>query len=240
MPIIDNFIDRKIGQDMLAENVKKESEHKSSGKLSASMLGQPLQWQVLKILGVEKEPLDEYVVRKFERGHQIEKWVLKYFDLVSNPEKQEWVEYRNVGGYIDGVVDTKNWDFPIGIAPVEIKSVANAKYKRIITAGQPDRSHLLQACLYGLAKGVEKVAISYVASDDYRVQTFIIKVGDYKAEIDSIIDKFDSAMKSMVIPVFEPVEKWQANPKYNNYSEWAEKSEKELKVLSKKLFANLK
>ncbi len=230
--IVDNFIDREIGKQMLAEAQKRDAEHKSSGKLSASMLGDPLQWQVLKVLGVAKEPLDEYIVRKFERGRQIEAWVLKYF---TNDNNQGFVTYRGVTGLVDAIADTSGWDFPKGIIPVEIKSVANAKYKRIVSQG-PDMGHIYQAVLYGLAKGTEWVAISYVAADDYRVQTFMIKVEDYCKEVDDIITRFDLAIGSKVIPVFEAREKWQANPLYNKYNDWANKTKEELVVEAKKLF----
>lgn len=230
--IIDNYIDREIGKQMLAEAQKRDSEHKSSGKLTASMLGDPLQWQILKVLGVAKDPLDEYIVRKFERGRQIESWVLKFFD---NDANQGFVQYRGVTGLIDAQADTTGWDFPHGSVPVEIKSVANAKYKRIVAQG-PDLGHIYQAVLYGLGKGTEWVAICYVASDDYRVQTFWIKVADYAKEVDGIITKFDEAMKAKKIPVFEAREKWQSNPKYNKYLEWMNKTEKELEILSKQLF----
>ncbi len=238
MSIVDNHIDREIGKRMLAETQRRDAEHKSSGKLTASMLGDPLQWQILKVLGVAKEPLDEYIVRKFERGRQIEAWVLQFFD---NDANQGFVQYRGVTGLIDAQADTAGWDFPHGIVPVEIKSVANAKYKRIVGSklkpgNGPDQGHIYQAVLYGLAKGTEWVAISYIASDDYRVQTYWIKVADYAKEVDGIITKFDEAMKAKKIPVFVPREAWQKNPLYNKYNEYANKTEKELEVLSKQLF----
>ena len=230
--IIDNFIDKEIGKLMLAKANERDAEHKLSGKLAASRLGDPLQWQVLSAMGVLKDPLDEYIVRKFERGNHIEHWVLQYFICDT---MQEQVEYRGVVGKMDAMVDTKDWDTPHGIAPVEIKSVANMKFKRILQNG-PDTGHVYQAVLYGLAKDCPWVAISYVASDDYRVQSYWIKVADYKDEIDGIIDRFNKAMKSKVVPVFQAREKWQENPLYNKYADWATKTDKELKVLSKNLF----
>lgn len=230
--IIDNFIDREIGKQMLAGYTKREKEHVSSGKLAASRLGDPLQWQVLYTLGVLKDPLDEYIVRKFERGNHIEAWVLQYFTVSTLQEK---VEYRGVVGRIDAMADTTGWDFPHGIIPVEVKSVSNAKFRRIVATG-PDRGHVLQAVFYGLAKWNDWVAVSYVAADDYRVQTYMLKVADYKDEVDQIIYDFNKAMAAQVIPGFRPQEKWQVNPKYNKYVEWMTKTEKELKVLSKKLF----
>lgn len=232
MSRIDNYVDREIGRQMLLEANAKEAEHINSGKLSASKLGDPLQWQVLGALGVLKDPLDEYIVRKFARGHHIEAWVLQYYTCDTVQEK---VEYRGVVGRIDAMADTHDWDFPHGIMPVEVKSTSNAKFKRIVSNG-PDRGHILQATLYGLAKASDWVAISYVASDDYRVQTFIIEVKEFKKEVDTIITEFDKAMKSKVVPSFVPREKWQENSLYNKYTNWMTKTDKELKALSKELF----
>lgn len=236
--ILDNFIDHEIGKRMLANANARDADHKISGKLAASRLGDPLQWQVLSALGAIKDPLDEYIVRKFERGHHVESWVLQYFTCDT---LQEQVEYRGVVGRMDAMADTKGWDFDHGIVPIEIKSVANAKFRRIVGYGGipgngPDKGHILQAVLYGLAKDVPWVVIAYVASDDYRVQPYWIKVEDYKNEVDVIIDKFNGAIGTETIPVFMAKEKWQENPKYNKYNDWAAKTEKELKVLSKKLF----
>ena len=243
--IIDNYIDRVVGKKTLDDVKKKDAVHVRSGKLSASMLGDPLQWQVLKVLGVEGEPLDEYVVRKFLRGNHVESWIMQYLDADATVlnDKQDFANYRGVNGYIDAMVNTAKWDFPKGLIPVEIKSVANSKFSRIVgTASKPgngpDRGHCLQAVLYALSKGTEWCAVMYVAADDYRVQTFMIKVEDFKAEVDKIIDEFNEAMKSKIIPEFKCIEKWQENVKYNRYPEWMSKNKKELLALSKKLFKN--
>jgi len=231
--IIDNFIDREIGRILLEENAKEEAEHVSSGKLSASRLNDPLQCQVLYALGVKKAPFDEYAIRKFKRGNHVEAWIKQF--LGNDLQSQKKLEYRNVVGRLDALVDTAKWDFPHDIVPVEIKSVANAKFKRILANG-PDRGHIYQAVHYGIASGVDYVAVLYVASDDYRVQTYWIRVSDYKKEVDKIINDFDLAMATKTIPDFIAREKWQENPKYNPYFEWKDKSRKELNLLAKELF----
>ncbi len=227
--IIDNFLDRKIGSALLKENEEERKGHKSSGKLSASALWDPLQWQVLHALGVDGRPVDEYVIRKFRRGKDIEDWFIRFLSLIGT---QEFVEYRNVVGYIDAVVDTKDWDFPSGIIPFECKSVSNAKYKRILKQG-PDKGHLLQGALYGLARKSPKFALGYIAADDLRLHTTLHNTDDFRAEIDLIIDRFDEQMKKGIVPVFEPNEKWQANPEYCRHPELVDKTADELIELFK-------
>src|SRR3990167_10616981 len=97
--IIDNTIDRKIGTMLLAENKEKRKAHIPSGKLSASMLNWPLQHIMLKLKGIEPDPVDEYVIRKFKRGDEIEQWLVSHMDGVV--EKQKKVEYRNAIGFVD-------------------------------------------------------------------------------------------------------------------------------------------
>jgi len=222
--IIDNFIDQDIGRRLLAENDEERKGHISSGKLSASILNDPIQWQVLKTLGVEGKPIDEYVIRKFRRGKDIESWLV---DLLKPVDKQKFVEYRNTVGYVDAMVDTKDWEFPSGIIPVEIKSVSNAKYKRILKQG-PDKGHLLQAGLYAIATVSPKFALCYVASDDLRIHTTIHETEEFRGEIDAIIDKFEEQMGKRVIPVFEAREKWQSNPEYCRYPDLVDKNQEEL------------
>src|SRR3990167_4508836 len=115
---IDSYLDRFIEKKFIEKNKEKERNHKSSGKLSASMLNDPLQWQILKVLGAPQKELDEYTLRKFFRGNQIEDWAVgETPDVI---EKQKLIEYRNCIGYADATVDTKNWDFKLGIIPVEL------------------------------------------------------------------------------------------------------------------------
>lgn len=220
---LDNYLDRKIGEALLAENEERENGHKSSGKLSASMLGWPLQWQILKSLGVPQSKKDEYTLRKFKRGNHVEDWLIEHLNPI---EKQAFVEYRGCIGYADAIVDTKDWDFQVGTIPLEIKSTTNLKFKKIVKQGA-DRSHKLQAGLYALSKGSEQFGVTYVASDDYRVQTFIYETKDVKDEIDQIISRYESQMK-IGIPVFEAAEDWQANKLYNNYPEWSELTQEEV------------
>jgi len=48
--INDQTLDRKITKILTDNRIKKELEHKKSGKLSASQLSQPLLFQILYVL----------------------------------------------------------------------------------------------------------------------------------------------------------------------------------------------
>ncbi len=222
--IVDNYADRIIGETLQKADVKKREEHGHSGKLSASALGSPLQWQILKAFGVPGEPVDEYTVRKFLRGNHVEEWYLGALKCVI--AKDVPVSYRSVNGRIDAMVDTSEWDFPHGIAPMEVKSTSNANYKWILRDG-PKRGHCLQGALYAMAQGTDRFSLSYIATDDYRVHTFIIDTKDWADEVERIITRFDEAKALGVVPEFVPEEKWQENAKYNSYTEWAKLTQAE-------------
>lgn len=239
--IIDNYLDNLIADNFLKEEKQRNETHISSGKLSASMLYQPLQWQVLKCKGIQQKPFDEYTLRKFFRGKMIENWLLTQIDGLQKTEKdgkQDFVEYKGVIGFVDAMVDMSNWNEKLGIIPHEIKSVSNAKFKRILQRKEADKGHLLQGALYALAKGTEYFAIDYVASDDLRVKTWIYKTADYKDEIDQIIKDFNEAMAKEEIPEFVAKENWQANLEYNNYPDWSELKSPELEAKYKEWLSN--
>lgn len=209
------FLDKYIEEKLVAENEKDSLAHISSGKLSASMLGQPLQWQILKIIGVPGDALEEYVTRKFARGNDVEDWLVNQMPGIV--EKQKLVEYKNVVGYVDAIVDMKAWNLEFETLPHEIKSVSNMKYKRITKSAEPDKSHCLQACLYALALDTKQFCIDYVASDDYRVETYMLDTRDYSQEVENIISNFDNQLRMGLVPEFEAYLDWQDNEKYANY-----------------------
>ena len=224
--ISDTFLDRTIEQKFIEQNDKERENHKSSGKLSASQLNNPLQWQILKVLEVPQKELEEYVLRKFFRGKQIENWLVS--EMPDILETQKLIEYNRCIGFADVVVDTKNWDFKVGIIPAEIKSVSNAKFRRILSGGGADKGHILQAAYYALGMEKEQFAVIYCASDDLRIKTLIYQTKDYRPEIDGIIDLFYKALESKIIPVFEARESWQSNLAYNQYPDFMKLSIKEL------------
>lgn len=218
---LDYYVDRKISEKLLEEN--KKHERKASGRLSASMLGQPLQWQILQAMGVPKKEVDEYTLRKFLRGKQVEDWIVGYLNPV---EKQKFVEYKGCVGYVDAICDTKDWDFKNGVIPVEVKSVTNMKFKRIEKQGA-DASHLLQGALYALALNSAKFAMLYVASDDYRIHLTEYATEPFRGQIEGIIDDFNTWKAKRRVPAFEPKEKWQSDMKYQSFPTFAGLSEDE-------------
>jgi hypothetical protein len=225
------YLDKHIETELLKENEAREVNHKSSGKLSAGRLGDPLQHQILHAIGVPRDPLEEYVIRKFRRGNHVEDWLRSRTPGLVDEEK--FVEYKNVVGYIDALVDMSKWELEkFGTIPHEIKSVTNASFKWIKRDGVK-RGHALQACLYALALGVDHFAIHYVASDDYRVETFLEDVSDWEKEVHQIIADYNAQRASGVVPVFEAKEKWQENKKYCNYSRFMDLTEEEIEELLK-------
>lgn len=221
------YLDKHIETTLLEKNAERAKNHKSSGKLSAGRLGWPVQWQVLKAIGVPSSPLQEYTVRKFLRGNHVEDWLRTM--IPGLVEEERFVEYRDVVGYVDAVVNMDDWNLPHikGEVPHEIKSTANSAFKWVIRDGAK-KGHQLQAALYALAMGSEYFVIDYVASDDYRVKEFVGKTSDFADEVHDIIENYDEARALKIVPEFEPKEKWQANVKYNNYVEFADLNEKEI------------
>lgn len=203
-PIIEETIRAKV----LAEREDREP----SGRLSAGKLGWPLQWQLLHHFKIPTPPIDEYTLRKFQRGKDVEDRVVEW---VQPNEAQKFVEYRGVVGYVDMIIDGK---------PYEVKSVTNMAFKYIQKEGSK-RGHKLQAELYAKALGVDTYYVCYVASDDYRVLCFEEQVSD---EVDKVIDRYEEQVKLGVVPVFEAEEKWQGDKKYATYPEWLKLSEEEI------------
>lgn len=229
----DNTIQNTIAANLIAENQAHEAAHVSSGKLSASKLGWPTQWQILNTLRVETAPLDEYTLRKFLRGRTVEDWLVTQVPDVITTQKS--VEYRDTIGYVDIVVDTKNFENKLGIIPLEVKSITNAKFKTLEKINKPDEHHCLQACLYALAMAKDHFLISYVASDDLRVKTFVVKTTDYKDQVEAIIDEYKKALNSKIVPVFKSLYKWQESKIYNQYPDWMELTAEEIADKMKRL-----
>lgn len=222
-----SFLDKYIEETLTKRNEEQRKNHISSGKLSASMLGNPTQWQILKNIGIPQEPLGEYVVRKFLRGNHVEDWLRSLMPGIVNQET--FVEYKDVVGYVDADVDMKDWKLEKvkGIIPHEIKSTANAAFRWIKKDG-PKKSHQLQGTLYALAMDAKHFILHYIASDDYRVESFIEETKDFEKEVHEIIEEYNKHRDVGTVPVFEAKEKWQENEKYNNYLDFAELSQDEV------------
>lgn len=233
----DRTLDQLISKRLLDKTNTGRELRTPSGKLSASMLWWPVQWQVLKTIGLGGKPYDEYTLRKFERGNHVEAWLIEHMPGVI--DKQKFVEYRNALGYVDVVIDSKDYENNLGIIPHEVKSVSNAKFKRITVQGSPDMGHILQACFYAMALGSKYFCLDYVSTDDYRIETYVIATEKYAEQVDKIIDQFDKAMvdwnKDKIVPVFKANEKWQEKVDYNNYPTFVKLTQDECNLAVKKM-----
>lgn len=222
--IIDQSLNKQIEKLILE---KEQAEEKiASNKLTASILGWALQWQVLKCLGIPQKEKEIYIIKKFIRGRQVENYLA---DLLSLEERQKEVEYQKVLGLLDGIYNFEKY----GKIPVEIKSVANSKFRHIQKENKPDESHLLQAGLYALALKKDFFSIVYVASDDLRTIVFIEETKKIKNLVDGIIETVNFYLKNKIIPEFKPRYDWQLKDDYNPYPEFKNLSEKEIKKLLK-------
>lgn len=200
-------LDEKIAHYLREKQEIEAAAHESSGKLTASGLSKPLLEQVLKIIGVPPAPFDDYALRLFERGNQVEEWAVS---IIKPDDTQTEVEYRNTVGLVDAIVDG---------TPYEVKSVKSSQWKWLQTEGAR-WSHRLQAGLYALALNKPGFKVIYICADDFRTMEFDEKVTGIKPDIDNIIDEVNTQLKSGVLPAFEAREAWQKNQKYSSYPDW--------------------
>lgn len=222
--ILDPYYDNAFSETLVEDNIAHEKAYEAlaGNRLSASMLGEPTQWQVLKGYGFTRI-LDPYILGVFERGKDVEKQVIERLSRrMKITDMQKKAEYRGVIGFMDGMVDTSGSVFNKGVIPLEVKSVKNAKFARLVKEGKPQRGHALQGALYALSEGAEWFVVDYVSGEDYRHHAFVCQTSDYRGEIDQIIDKFNAAIVGGFIPVFDPPEAWMKNKMYNKFPEWAD------------------
>lgn len=201
-------LDAIIAKNLRERHEKEQAERERSGKLSASRLYKPLLEQVLYLIGVPEKPIDDYTLRLFERGKQVEDWVV---NMLPDGAEQEEVEYRNCIGYIDKMLDH----------PIEVKSVKSTQWRWLEKDGAK-WSHKLQGGLYALGKASDKYTIAYVVADDFRTFTYTGRTEDIKSDIDAIISEVGNQLKTGRLPEFKPREDWQAKPEYQKYSGYPE------------------
>lgn len=229
--ILYNDFDDLISKQLRAEEVEGSAKHKPSGKLSASMLGEPVQWQVLKTLGIGTRQIDDYTLRKFEVGRHTEEWFLNRVQE-GVLERQKFVEYRGAIGYIDAVVNAQISDMSgqrqVTI-PLEVKSTSNAKFKRILKQGA-DENHKLQAAFYAMALKSPYYGLTYIATDDRRTHTWIFATADMEDQINTIISNYELQMGKGEVPVFEPRYEWQRSLDYNKFPEWMLLNQEEINL----------
>lgn len=201
-------LDQIIANNLRAKHEKERLLHEKSGKLSAGRLSKPLLEQCLYLLGVPEKPIDDYTLRLFQRGKQVEEWVVSMLD----GEEQVEAEYRGCIGFIDKMMEH----------PIEVKSIKSSQWKWLQQEGAR-WSHKLQAGLYALGKNSEQYTIAYVVADDFRTFTYTGETKDVKPEIDSIITEVAEQLKSGTLPAFVAREDWhnkETYSKYSGYPEW--------------------
>lgn len=223
-------IQNVVLQHLICENDQRTADHVSSGKLSASDLGSPVQWQVLRYLGVPKRPTDDYELGKFRRGRDCEDFVLealKEQGIVL--EQQVPCAYRDCIGYLDAFINKEEI--------IEVKSCVNMAFKHIAKEERAKYSHILQSCYYALALGKPNFSVVYVSADDYRIMRFDYRTKNYLDKVNIAIDTFQHAVQDRRIPKFVALEAWQSNDTYNRYSDWKDKSELELAKEAERLYA---
>lgn len=201
-------LDAIISKTLRREHEEQRAAHTPSGKLSASQLSKPLLEQVLKIIGVPEKPIEDYTLRLFKRGNQVEDWIVS---MLPDGEEQKEVEYKGVIGFVDKMLDE----------PVEIKSVKSSQWKWLQKQGAR-WSHKLQGGLYALGTDSDKYQILYVVADDFRTMSFIYETKDIKDEIDGIINEVKRQLIKGELPPFEAREPWQEGENYSKYSPYPE------------------
>lgn len=230
--IIDTTINKFIDDCLMADNLERERTHEPSGKLSASMLFQPLRFQVLKTIGVPRKPIDAYVLGKFKRGNDVEDWYVSQIEKMGALlERQKPVEYRGAVGYIDAWVNSELFQFKQREMPHEVKSVTNAKLKRISKTGV-DWHYKIQACFYALAQKRDYYAVDIVSAEDLRPNVYIFQTRELAQEVETIITDYQKAMEAwkakQLLPAFIPNKNvmWTANLQYSMFEpQWATESD---------------
>lgn len=239
------YFENSISNRLLQRQEEEKKTRPQTDKLSGSILGSPLQDQILKMIGIPTKPFDAYTLAKFERGHQVEDWIIRNTDgLLTNEQiiefalargvevtekhEQAGVSYRDCTGHIDGVVDLDIWELPeIGIVPIEVKSITNMDWKRSFGTEArpipPDAKwhHKLQAGMYAKALLCDYFVIIYVASDDFRRKALLYETRDISSDIDNIIDEVHAQLRRGELPSFSPRVDWQSNPMYQSFPDWA-------------------
>lgn len=202
-------LDATIAKNLRQKHEEEKALHEHSGKLSGSQLSKPLLEQILKIIGVAEKPFDDYTLRLFERGKQVEAWVCSMLE----GDEQKEIEYKGCIGFADLIID--------GV-PVEIKSVKSTQWKWLQSQGSK-WGHDLQNGLYALALQSEKYIIAYVNSNDFQTLVFEKQTKDIADDVERIIREVKTQLIKGVLPEFKAREKWHDKPdyaKYSNFPEW--------------------
>lgn len=234
---IVGYLDALISNNLLQEQLDSTRHRELRGRLSGSILGSPLQEQILHILGIPEKQIDPYTLRKFKRGQDVEDWVMSQMPGLVG--QQGDIEYRGATGHLDGEVDMSLWEDPdlqeLGIIPHEIKSITNAAFKWLLKRPVAKWHHSLQAGMYAMARGKDHFMIHYIASDDYRIFSMLYDINEIDKEhetsirqaVDDVISEVSDQIALGKIPAFQAREPWQDNSDYQKYPTWATLTEDE-------------
>lgn len=203
-------IDTLIRNTLRKQDSEEKARHEPSGKLSAGMLYKPLLEQVLKLVGVPERPSDDYSLRLFARGRQVEDWVLS---MLEGPEQVE-CNYRGAIGFLDKL---RNGEV------VEVKSIKRSQVRWLKKEGAK-WSHKLQAGMYALSLDKPEYTIVYACADDFETFTFTEPTSEIQPDIDRIITEVAKQLKSGELPEFIGREDYHNTPdyasKYSAFPDW--------------------
>lgn len=203
--------DRILGEYAEYENNKESKKHQSSGKISPSKLAYPTQTSVLQLLNVQADPFDNKVLRIFERGNSVERYLARsYKKQYPYADLQVPAQYRNASGFADLFVQEI----------IECKSVNQNKFIKIKKERKPQTSHAVQCAFYVLAKNQTRGRISYVCSDNLQAIDFPIYAKYWQEQVDYRIDCIYKSILDCRLPDFLPLESWHKSKFYTPFKKF--------------------
>jgi hypothetical protein len=203
--------ERILGEYATYENNKESKKHESSGRISPSKLAYPTQTSVLQLLNVQADPFDDKVLRIFERGKSVERYLVRaYKRYAPYGSMQSPRQYRNAIGYEDIFVQET----------IECKSVNQNKFLKIKKERKPQTSHAIQCAYYLLAQGTTRGRISYVCADNLQAIDFPIYARYWSAQVNYRIDAIYQSILDRSLPDFLPLEAWHKSKFYTPFKEF--------------------
>jgi len=192
-------------QEIINEALKPKEEHKSSGLISPSKLGQCYRRQYWARKGEpESEPINERTRRVFAMGNMVEKFIIDNL-LIRYPDWQTQVKVLkdDVYGYADLVT-------PDEVA--DVKSQHSRKFwynSKDVDGGKDIRDmfypNWMQVMTYAWILGKEKARLIYVSKDDLSIQEYVLPCDDYwKGEIDMELTKIRYFWDFKTLPIAKP------------------------------------
>jgi hypothetical protein len=206
-------IQKLVLETLVDENEERSVAHVSSGKLSASILSWPIQWQILKWIGVKQKPFTPQKLAEFRRGVILEDELCRLLKSCGKDvTDQVPVEYRNTVGFLDILMNDH---------PIEVKSTDPKYFKKLKGA---KRGHILQACLYALALEKDDFSVVYIQPSTLAIKQYDYKTAEWKKHVDLSITKFEKAQESYEkhkrVPGLQYRERWQSFPGQNVFPKY--------------------